>query len=119
MVVTVAANSDVTGYYIYSPATYTQATGTAQAGIAYYEKNGDVYTEVSVEEGDDVKDYYTLNTAAGYYHPEGTAQNGVTYYQKKTVKGADIRGNVYGGGNNAKVTGNTNVVIGKESATTP
>lgn len=29
------------------------------------------------------------------------------------VKGADIRGNVYGGGNNAAVTGNTNVVIGK------
>ena len=34
------------------------------------------------------------------------------------VKGADIRGNVYGGGNEAEVTGNTNVVIGRE-ATTP
>ena len=32
----------------------------------------------------------------------------------KTVDGADIRGNVYGGGNNAEVTGNTNVTIGKE-----
>ncbi len=31
------------------------------------------------------------------------------------VKGADIRGNVYGGGNKAVVTGNTNVVIGKQS----
>ena len=31
----------------------------------------------------------------------------------KTVVGADIRGNVYGGGNNAEVTGNTNVTIGK------
>jgi hypothetical protein len=30
------------------------------------------------------------------------------------VVGADIRGNVYGGGNKAKVTGNTNVIIGKE-----
>ena len=29
------------------------------------------------------------------------------------VKGVDIRGNVFGGGNNAEVTGNTNVVIGK------
>jgi hypothetical protein len=38
---------------------------------------------------------------------------------KKPVVGADIRGNVYGGGNNAGVTGNTNVVIGKEKATTP
>ena len=31
----------------------------------------------------------------------------------KSVVGADIRGNVYGGGNNAEVTGNTNVNIGK------
>ena len=36
----------------------------------------------------------------------------------KTVVGADIKGNVYGGGNNAKVTGNTNVVIGQEKVTT-
>jgi len=33
----------------------------------------------------------------------------------KTVLGADIRGNVYGGGNNADVTGKTNVVIGKQN----
>jgi len=32
------------------------------------------------------------------------------------VKGADIRGNVYGGGNQAEVTGSTNVVIGKKTA---
>ena len=32
------------------------------------------------------------------------------------VKGADIRGNVYGGGNQAEVTGSTNVVIGKKAA---
>ena len=32
----------------------------------------------------------------------------------RTVVGADIRGNVYGGGNNAEVTGDTNVVIGKK-----
>ena len=36
-------------------------------------------------------------------------------YLTKQVKGVDIRGNVYGGGNNAEVTGNTNVVIGKRS----
>jgi hypothetical protein len=40
---------------------------------------------------------------------------GTTYYKKYTIKGADIRGNVYGGGNNADVTGNTNVVIGKKA----
>lgn len=38
---------------------------------------------------------------------------------EKTVIGADIRGNVYGGGNNAQVTGNANVKIGKEVNTTP
>ena len=33
----------------------------------------------------------------------------------KPVKGVDIRGNVYGGGNKAEVTGNTNVVIGRQA----
>ena len=37
--------------------------------------------------------------------------------QTKPVVGADIQGNVYGGGNAAKVTGNTNVVIGQEKTT--
>ena len=41
--------------------------------------------------------------------------SGTTYYKEYTIKGADIRGNVYGGGNNADVTGNTNVVIGKKA----
>ena len=45
----------------------------------------------------------------------GTASADVTYYEKKNVLGVDIRGNVYGGGNNAEVTGNTNVVIGKKN----
>lgn len=35
------------------------------------------------------------------------------------VVGADIQGNVYGGGNEAIVTGNTNVNIGKEGIATP
>lgn len=35
--------------------------------------------------------------------------------RKKPVLGADIRGNVYGGGNNAEVTGDTNVTIGKKN----
>jgi len=71
-----------------------------------------------------------VTTADGYYtrSGEGTAASpyvyttftgspsaGTTYYKKYTIKGADIRGNVYGGGNNADVTGNTNVVIGKKA----
>ena len=35
----------------------------------------------------------------------GVADENVTYYEKKEVLGVDIRGNIYGGGNNAKVTG--------------
>ena len=35
--------------------------------------------------------------------------------QAQPVEGVDIRGNVYGGGNNANVTGDTKVVIGKEA----
>ncbi len=36
-------------------------------------------------------------------------------YQLVTVEGVDIRDNVYGAGNNAQVTGNTEVVIGKNN----
>ena len=36
-------------------------------------------------------------------------------YQLVTVEGVDIRGNVYGGGNEAEVTGDTEVVIGKNN----
>ena len=39
--------------------------------------------------------------------------NGKPTYEQKTVKGANIVGNVYGGGNNAEVTGETHVQIGK------
>lgn len=81
---------------------------------------------VSVATGDDVTVYYTRSGEGTETSPytytkatSSTAEEGTTYYQK--VKGADIRGNVYGGGNNAEVTGNTNVVIGKkyETPSTP
>jgi len=50
-----------------------------------------------------------------YTTATGTASADVTYYEKKDVLGVDIRGNVYGGGNNAEVTGDTNVNIGKRA----
>ena len=62
--------------------------------------------------------YYTRNDDGTYTQATGTAASGTTYYEEKDVVGVDIRGNVYGGGNNAEVTGNTNVTIGKESTTT-
>ena len=57
---------------------------------------------------------YTKN-GNDYVKATGTAEEGKTYYRKYPVVGVDIRGNVYGGGNNAEVTGNTNVVIGKKN----
>ena len=64
-------------------------------------------------------DYYT-RTGAGttespyaYTAASGTA-DAETHYYLKTTKAVDIRGDVYGGGNNAKVTGNTEVQIGKK-----
>jgi hypothetical protein len=69
---------------------------------------------------DDVTDYYTRSgegtaEASPYIYTKatGTAEEGTTYYQK--VKGTNITGNVYGGGNNAVVTGDTHVVIGKKN----
>ena len=43
--------------------------------------------------------------------------NQVVVKEEKEVRGADIRGNVYGGGNQAEVTGDTNVTIGREYTT--
>ena len=42
------------------------------------------------------------------------AEKTIPQTEEMDVVGADIRGNVYGGGNAAEVTGNTNVVIGKD-----
>ena len=71
----------------------------------------------------DVSSYYTRigeGTAESPYVYTKCAENNkaapnTTYYERHEVVGADIRGNVYGGGNNAEVTGNTNVTIGKQA----
>ena len=58
---------------------------------------------------------YIRNNDGTYNAASGLAHDGTTYYEEMDVIGADIRGNVYGGGNNAKVTGDTNVTIGKKA----
>ena len=75
------------------------------------------YVEMaSVTEGADVTGYYTRSGEGTsdipyeYTAATGTAAENTTYYKK--VTGVDIRGNVYGGGNNAEVTGDTDVIIG-------
>ena len=55
----------------------------------------------------------TTSSPFVYTPASGTASENITYYEKQNVLGADIRDNVYGGGNNAEVTGNTNVNIGE------
>jgi hypothetical protein len=50
-----------------------------------------------------------------YVSAGSTFDADTTYYVEKPVVGVDIRGNVYGGGNQAEVTGSTNVVIGKDN----
>ena len=76
----------------------------------------EVYVVMEVTSGTELPTgCYTRNNDGTYSAATGIAQDGFTYYEKKDVQGADIRGNVYGGGNNAEVTGNTNVVIGKKN----
>ncbi len=52
----------------------------------------------------------TQTTTDDVYEDQETTDEERTH----DVKGVDIRGNVFGGGNDAKVTGDTNVVIGKK-----
>ncbi len=75
----------------------------------------DIFIEVPVPASTDMtgKGYYTRN-GDDYTPASGTPAADTEYYKKYTVLGVDIRGNVYGGGNNAEVTGNTNVNIGKK-----
>lgn len=82
------------------------------------EAGDEVYDPVTatITPGTTSVDGYYIRTEASYSPATGTAVEGTTYYEKKTVA-VDIRDNVFGGGNNAPVTGNTNVVIGKKITT--
>ena len=86
--------------------------GNTTVNIATQEE---VYIVKQVTAGETLPEgCYTRNNDGTYSEATGTASADVTYYEKKDVLGVDIRGNVYGGGNNAEVTGNTNVNIGKK-----
>ena len=74
----------------------------------------EVYVVKQVSVGNDVSSYYARNNDGTYSAASGNAVDGTTYYEKLDVQGVDIRGNVYGGGNNAEVTGNSKVKIGKK-----
>ena len=74
-----------------------------------------VYLVKAFKTGATLPDECYTKSGNTYTKVMGTAQEGKTYYRKYPVVGVDIRGNVYGGGNNAEVTGNTNVNIGKRA----
>jgi hypothetical protein len=82
----------------------------------------EVYVVKQVTVGETVSGLYTRSGAGTTASPfvytatatTDVAVDGTTYYEKLEVQGVDIRGNVYGGGNNAEVTGNGNVAIGKK-----
>ena len=91
--------------------------GSTTVNIATQEE---VYLVKQVAAGATLPDGCYTRSGAGtttspfvYTPVSGTAEEHVTYYEKRKVLGVDIKGNVYGGGNNAEVTGNTNVTIGK------
>jgi len=95
--------TDVTGsvssFYTYNEASYTAASGTAEAGTTYYQKIGEVYDEVKIAAGTTIGEgIYTRSSEAGYTAATGNAVAGTTYYEQKDVLGANIAGNVYGGG---------------------
>jgi hypothetical protein len=107
-------HTQTTGYIgnIFGGGNEAAVIGNPTANIGT-EAGEEEYVAVEVKAGDNVSGYYTRNEAS-YTAASGTAVDGTTYYLK-THKAADIRGNVFGGGNNAPVTGNTNVVIGKKA----
>ena len=80
----------------------------------------DVYVVKQVTVGEALPEGSYTRSGAGttaspfvYTAATGTASADETYYEKMTVLGADIRGDVYGGGNNAPVTGDAKVNIGR------
>ena len=124
---------NVRGYYIITdgegttddPYVYSEATVKAVTGTDYYQlvtdDDGDSYEKVqNITVGStDVTDYYIITggegtTASPYVYSlvPIPATDGTTYY--KPVIGVNITGNVYGGGNAADVSGDTNVKIGTE-----
>jgi len=127
----VPGKTDVRNYYIItagagttaSPYVYTSQRPPVDEDETYYsrvvEEGVEKFTPVDDDDitvETDVSDYYTRSGEEGSYvytSLRPLAESNTTYY--RLVLGVDIRGNVYGGGNAAEVTGDTNVTIGKEA----
>ena len=100
-------------YTVFGGGNAAKVMGNTTVNIATV---SDVYIVKQVTAGDALPEgCYTRNNDGTYSAASGTASADVTYYEKKEVLGVDIRDNVYGGGNNAEVTGNATVNVGKKA----
>ena len=124
----VAGETDVRDCYIRTgegtegnPYVYSEVSVKAVANTTYYQLvvgEGDTETYEAIDNivvgTTDVSGYYIRSGEEGHYVYSKVpiiAQAGTTYYKK--VLGVNITGNVYGGGNAADVSGDTNVFIGQ------
>ena len=132
----VVGETDVRDFYTRSgdgtsgdPYVYSEVSVKAVANTTYYqlvvgEGGTKTYTALdNIEVGvTDISNYYVRTGGEGtegspyVYSKAIAAQANTTYY--RNVLGVNITGNVYGGGNAADVTGDTNVFIGKDQPTT-
>ena len=105
-------------YNVFGGGNAAKVIGNATVNIATLEE---VYVVKQVTVGETVSGLYTRSGEGTTDSPfvytatatTDVAVDGTTYYEKKDVLGADIRDNVYGGGNNAEVTGDATVNVGK------
>ena len=98
-------NTEVNIFYPPHTSGAIGSIGAVYGGGYGAEVDGNTHVNIGTQQGETV----TFETPTDVTDPEK---------RKHTVKGASITGNVYGGGNQAVVKGNTNVMIGKESTTT-
>ncbi len=90
------------------------AIGNVYGGGNAAEVDGNTFVNIGTTENEIFVTPTTKTTTTGEGNEATTTETETTDAERThTVKGADIRGNVYGGGNAATVTGNTNVVVGK------
>lgn len=104
---------------VYGGGNAAEVDGDTYVNIGTNIDDAPQYTIIDVKTGESVEDFFTKGEDGKYNKASGTAVEGTNYYMEYKPTGVDIRGNVYGGGNNAEVTGDTHVTIGKAATATP
>ncbi len=104
---------------VYGGGNAAEVDGDTYVNIGTNIDDAPQYTIIDVKTGESVEDFFTKGEDGKYNKASGMAVEGTNYYMEYKPTGVDIRGNVYGGGNNAEVTGDTHVTIGKAATATP